>query len=95
MAFDLYLGIDYSGAATPSSRLNSLKVYAATEGPPELLVPLPEEGNTHWNWCRKEIAQYLMGLAKTDTHFIAGIDHAFSFPVSYLEQQCLIKLLRP
>ena len=27
--FDLYLGIDYSGAQTPTSRLNNLQVYAA------------------------------------------------------------------
>ena len=30
--FDLYIGIDYSGAQTPTSRLKGLRVYAARAG---------------------------------------------------------------
>ena len=32
--FDLYIGIDYSGAETPEARLKGLQVYAATPGGP-------------------------------------------------------------
>jgi len=36
MAFDLFIGIDYSGAQTPDSRLKALQVYVARSGsPPE------------------------------------------------------------
>jgi len=34
-----YIGIGYSGAETPTSRLKGLQVYQALDGPPE--VPSP------------------------------------------------------
>ena len=38
-AFSLFVGIDYSGAQTPSSRLKGPQVYAARSGElPELLT---------------------------------------------------------
>ena len=35
VTFQLHIGIDYSGAQTPTSRLAGLQVYAATTGLPE------------------------------------------------------------
>jgi hypothetical protein len=32
MTFDLYVGIDYSGAETPTTRSSHLQVYAAKTG---------------------------------------------------------------
>jgi len=86
MTFDRYIGIDYSGAETPSSRLKGLKVYEAVDGAPELVVPVPEEGKTHWNWTRTGVAEHLIAMAMDGIRFIAGIDHAFSFPLSYFER---------
>ena len=86
MRFDQSIGIDYSGAATAESRSKTLQIYAATGGPPERTIAVPEEGKTHWNWCRKEIAEYLVDMARKNATFIAGIDHAFSFPESYFER---------
>ena len=86
MTFDMYVGIDYSGAAAPESRSKTLQVYAATDGLPERVIAVPKDGKRHWNWCRKGIAQYLIDLISAETTFIAGIDHAFSFPVSYFER---------
>jgi len=74
MTFDLHIGIDYSGAAAPESRSKTLQVYATIGEEPERVIAVPEEGRTHWNWCRKEIAEHLIDLAKTDATFIAGID---------------------
>ena len=34
----------------------------------------------HWNWSRREIAEWLIALAKSGRRFLAGIDHAFGFP---------------
>jgi len=84
--FSTYIGIDYSGAETAESRIKGLQVYAATAGPPERVMPHPEEGRTHWKWSRQEVAQHLLDLVAAGTRFIVGIDHCFSFPLSYLER---------
>lgn len=86
MIFDLYIGIDYSGAKTPKSRLQGLQVFIAKDGQPECVkspyVPLGYD----WNWCRDEIAEWLIKLAQNDKKFIAGIDHGFSLPQSYFQR---------
>ena len=86
MSLNLFIGIDYSGAETPTSRLKGLQVFATTEGPPRRVIAVPEEGKTHWNWSRREIANYLIELAGTDAQFIAALDHGFSFPLSYMQR---------
>jgi hypothetical protein len=35
------------------------------------------------NWSRKEIARWLIDLTRNDIRFVCGIDHNFSFPISY------------
>ena len=86
VGFDLYIGIDYSGAETPESRLRGLRVYSATDGMPErVATPAAPEGR-HWNWCRREIAEWLIEQARSAGRFIVGIDHAFSFPVDYFRR---------
>src|SRR3954467_9390200 len=85
MAFDLHVGINDSGAGTPTSRSAQLQVYAVAEGggPGPVTTPAAPEGQ-RWNWNRREIAEWLIDVAKSGTRSIAGIDHAFSFPTSYL-----------
>jgi hypothetical protein len=85
MAFDLHIGINYSGAGTPTSRSAQLQVYAVAggRGPGPVTTPAAPVGQ-HWNWNRREIAEWLIDLAKSGTRSIAVIDHAFSFPISYL-----------
>ena len=38
------------------------------------------------NWCRKEIAAWLIEQAQKNITFIAGIDHGFSFPLNYFQR---------
>ncbi len=85
--FDLHIGIDYSGRETPTSRTPALQIYAAfdTEEPRRILTPASTE-KTYKNWCRKEIAEWLIEQAKKNITFIAGIDHGFSFPLDYFER---------
>lgn len=86
MDFNLHIGIDYSGAETPTSRLAGLQVYAATAGVPErVTTPAAPESKT-WNWTRQEIAEWLIEQARSSQRFLAGIDHAFSFPMSYFQR---------
>ena len=87
MVFDLHIGIDYSGRATPASRTPALQVYAAfdAENPRRIVSPAATE-KTFANWCRKEIASWLIEQARKNITFIAGIDHGFSFPLTYFNQ---------
>ena len=87
MTFNLHIGIDYSGRATPMSRTSALQVYGAlqAEQPHRVLSPA-STANNHKNWRRQEIADWLIVQAKQESTFIAGIDHGFSFPLSYFER---------
>ena len=82
--FQHYVGIDYSGAATPTDRLPGLRVFRATqsEGPVKMHPP-NHEG---WNWTRKEIAQWCVDQLQGNHPSIIGIDHAFSFPMTYMDR---------
>ncbi|MEM9656873.1 MAG: hypothetical protein AAF961_00795 [Planctomycetota bacterium] len=87
MTFDLYIGIDYSGRQTSASRTPALQVYAAfgEEEPRRVLSPAATE-KTYKNWCRQEIAEWLVQQAKERIKLIVGIDHGFSFPLSYFQR---------
>lgn len=87
MKYDRFIGIDYSGAKTPLSRNAALQVYLCRSGQHPQLVPSPSStGKSRRNWCRREIAAWLVDQARQNTPFIAGIDHGFSFPLSYFNR---------
>ena len=84
MLFNRYIGIDYSGAQSPQSRLKALQVYSAgRDGEPERVFP-PVAGTK--NWTRQEIAQFCAEAIESDQNAIIGIDHGFSFPHTYLRR---------
>ena len=87
MQFDLHIGIDYSGAKTATSRLSGIQVYSAdVSGEPRIVRSPAATIRRQKNWCRKEIANWLIELARCGTTFVAGIDHGFSFPLSYFDE---------
>jgi hypothetical protein len=87
LQFDLHIGVDYSGAQTPTSRLSALQVYAGcTSKEPEIVRSPTSTPKKRRNWCRKEVAQWLIEVARSGRKFIAGIDHGFSFPLSYFHE---------
>ncbi|MFO1192322.1 MAG: hypothetical protein U1F00_09195 [Rhodoferax sp.] len=86
MPFDLFLGIDYSGAQTPTARLPGLQVYATRPGVIEAEAwrsPARSNNGQRVNWTRREMAECLRDEIKRGTRLLAGIDHGFSFPLSY------------
>ena len=90
MHFDLHIGIDYSGAGTSSTRSEHLQVYQVSGGknPTRVFTPAAGRSNIkHWN--RQEIARWIIERADSKQKFIAGIDHAFSFPKSYFDKNGL------
>ena len=84
MMFQRHIGIDYSGAQTPQSRLKALQVYEARDAQPPTKVSTPTEGAK--NWSRLEVAQFCAAAIETGERVIIGIDHAFSFPMTYMER---------
>lgn len=96
--FDSFIGIDYSGAEVPTSRLKGLQVYAAAPGGLPRQVPTPAiataraagvTGSVPRYWTRNEIAQWLIERVERGETLIAGIDHGFSFPDSYFRSYSL------
>lgn len=84
MNYRRYIGIDYSGAQTPESRLKALQLFAAdgTDEPVKISTTAPGAKN----WSRQEIAQYCCAVVSSQQPVIIGIDHAFSFPMSYMQR---------
>ncbi len=81
--FDVYIGIDYSGAQTPLSSLKGLRVYRADRASmPEEVQPPPSPRKY---WTRRGIAQWLLEELREDHPILIGIDHGFSFPLRYFE----------
>lgn len=86
-AFTRYLGIDYSGARTPSASLKGLRVYLAEgDAPPAEVSPPPSPRKY---WARRGIAEWLVERLAEDVPTLVGIDHGFSFPLQYFETNCL------
>lgn len=85
--FTRYVGIDYSGAQTPTSSLKGLRIYMAdrTSAPVEVTPP----PSPRKYWTRRGIAQWLVDLLSGDRPTIVGIDHGFSFPLRYFEVHCI------
>lgn len=87
LAFERYIGIDYSGAETPRSSLKGLRVYEADRLTTQQEVPPPPSPRKYWT--RRGIAEWLVQILSEGPPTLVGIDHCFSFPVQYFEQHGL------
>ena len=85
--FQRYIGIDYSGAEVATSSLPGLRVFRAEEDAPSAEVLPPP--SPRWYWSRQEIAECLLAALSQDIPTLIGIDHGFSFPLSYFERHQL------
>jgi hypothetical protein len=86
-AFDRYIGIDYSGAETPSASLKGLRVYMAEGSAPPVEVPPPRSPRKYWT--RRGIAEWQAERLSEDVPTLVGMDHGFSFPLRYFEVHAL------
>ncbi len=82
-AFVRHIGIDYSGAQTPTSSLKGLRVYRANDAnePEEVLPP----ASPRRYWTRRGLAEWLVQRLEEPVPTLVGIDHGFSFPLRYFE----------
>lgn len=85
--FRRYIGIDYSGAQTPTASLKGLRVYMADAGSPPSEVGPPASPRKYWT--RRGVSEWLAQRLLEDTPTLAGIDHGFSFPRQYFEKHRL------
>jgi len=85
--FERYIGIDYSGAKTPTESLPGLRVYASDWVMPPREVPPPPSPRKHWT--RRGLAEWLVAQLSGDKPMLVGIDHGFSFPLAYFEKHQL------
>ena len=83
-AFQRYIGIDYSGAETPTSSLKGLRIYEAEVDITPREVQPPEGPRKYWT--RKGIAEWLVRQLADGPATLVGIDHGFSFPLPYFER---------
>lgn len=87
-SFERFIGIDYSGAQSPTTSLKGLRVYAA--GGKALPVEVPPPPSPRRYWTRRGIAEWLVALLTEDVPTLVGIDHGFSFPLRYFEVHQLV-----
>ncbi len=85
--FERYIGIDYSGAKTPTESLRGLRVYAADWVMPPREVPPPPSPRKYWT--RRGLAEWLVAQLSGGKPMLVGIDHGFSFPLAYFEKHQL------
>jgi hypothetical protein len=87
-AFERYVGIDYSGAETPTASLKRLRVYVATRRSPPVEAQPPASPRKYWT--RRGVAGWLVERLSEELPTIVGIDHGFSFPLRYFETYHLL-----
>lgn len=85
--FARYLGIDYSGAQTPTASLPGLRLYAVTAAQSPVELPPPPSPRKYWT--RRGLAEWLAAALRDGPPTLVGIDHSFSFPLRYFEVHLL------
>ncbi len=81
--FKRYIGIDYSGAQTPTASLKGLRVYVTESEASPAEVPPPPSPRKYWT--RRGVAEWLVERLSEDVATLVGINHGFSFPLRYFE----------
>ncbi len=87
-AFARTIGVDYSGAETPTASLKGLRIYLDEDDAVPGEVPPPPSPRKYWT--RKGIAEWLVERLAEDVPTLVGIDHGFSFPLRYFEVHGLL-----
>jgi len=87
--FQRYVGVHYAGRKGPEERLRQIRVFVALEdsSPYQAYNEADSDGG---RWSRRELATWLLALlGEADVPTALGIDHAFSFPLTYLQRNHL------
>ncbi|HVR95114.1 MAG TPA: hypothetical protein VMW27_00765 [Thermoanaerobaculia bacterium] len=85
--FHQYIGIRYSGRKGPGDRIREIRVFSAFEEHEPYKETNPGHGSG--SWSRQELAEWLLERITGGQPVVVGLDHAFSFPESYMERHGL------
>lgn len=85
--FERYLGIRYSGRKDPTAPLSGLRVFAARED--REVYQEFDARSKDGEWSRRDLAEWLAADLAETAPTIVGLDHAFSFPRTYLDRHGL------
>ena len=89
--FTRYVGVRYSGRKLPADAIGGLRVFSAIEDH----EPYREydAGGADGLWSRRNLAEWLRDKANeaagSGQALVVGMDHAFSFPRSYMDRHGL------
>lgn len=85
--FQRYIGVRYSGRKSPNEPIRWLRVFAAEEDH----VPFQERNDRseEGRWSRQDLAEWLLEQITGDQSVVVGLEHAFSFPQSYMDRHGL------
>lgn len=86
--FAEYIGIDYSGAAGPEGRRAGLRIFRGRPAE-EATEVLADDAMPARHWTRRGVAHWVLAQCRNRRPLIIGIDHAFSFPASYMARRRL------
>jgi hypothetical protein len=86
--FRHYIGVRYSGRKDPGDAIREIQVFAAVDDhePYRELNPGHKEDG---RWSRRDLAEWLLEKITGSEPAIVGLDHAFSFPQSYMDRNGL------
>lgn len=71
-AFGRCIGIDYSGAQTPSANLKGLRAYMADQASPPVEVQPPPGPRKYWT--RRALAEFFRPDLAPDEREVAGVE---------------------
>ena len=79
-----YIGVRYSGRKDPGDSISEIKVFAGVED--HELFQERNQGHKSGRWNRRDLAEWLLAKITEGDPVIVGLDHAFSFPQSYMDR---------
>jgi hypothetical protein len=85
--FERTLGIRYSGRKEPTAPLAEIRVFSAREDREAY-----QEFNArakNGEWSRRDLAEWLAAELAQDASTVVGLDHALSFPRTYMDRHGL------
>src|SRR5262249_16632346 len=85
--FQQYIGVRYSGRKDPGDPIREIKVFAALEH--HEISRETTQGPPSGRWSRRAPAEWLLGRITSGEPAVVGIDHAFSFPQTYMDRHSL------
>ena len=83
--FSRYVGVDYSGAETPTQSLPGIRVFVAEGDAARPIEVAPPPGPGKY-WSRRALAEWLIEQLGGGVPTLVGLDHAFSFPLRYFDK---------